>query len=81
MAEHGHASPSRVHDLVSRLTQIGYLEQRVAPLDRRVRILTPTRKMIAQDQDFLVSHHLPLQILFPDPGYGLIMTREPVHFN
>jgi len=42
-----------------------------------VRILTPTAKMIAQDQDFLVSHHLPLQILFPDPGYARIMDRNP----
>ena len=77
MAAHGLASASRVHDLVSRLVKTGYLEQRAAPLDRRTRILTPTEKMIAQDQDFLVSHHLPLQILFPDPGYGLIMTRDP----
>ena len=77
MAGHGLASASRVHDLVSRLVKTGYLEQRAAPQDRRIRILTPTEKMIAQDQDFLVSHHLPLQILFPDPGYGLIMTRDP----
>jgi DNA-binding MarR family transcriptional regulator len=77
MAEHQLASPSRVHDLVARLVTSGYLEQRAAPQDRRVRILTPTAKMIAQDQDFLVSHHLPLQILFPDPGYGPIMTRDP----
>ena len=77
MAAHGLASASRVHDLVSRLVKTGYLEQRAAPQDRRTRILTPTEKMIAQDQDFLVSHHLPLQILFPDPGYGLIMTRDP----
>lgn len=77
MAEHRLASPSRVHDLVSRLVKSGYLEQRAAPQDRRVRILTPTKKMIAQDQDFLVSHYLPLQILFPDPGYALIMTRDP----
>ena len=76
MAAHGIASASRVHDLVSRLIKTGYLEQRAAPQDRRVRILAPTAKMIAQDQDFLVSHHLPLQILFPDPGYALIMTRD-----
>jgi DNA-binding MarR family transcriptional regulator len=76
MAEHRQASASRVHDLVTRLIKAGYLEQRPAPRDRRVRILTPTAKMIAQDQDFLVSHHLPLQILFPDPGYALIMTRD-----
>ena len=77
MAEHRLASPSRVHDLVSRLIEIGYLKQRAAPQDRRVRILTPTAKLIAQDQDFLVSHHLPLQILFPEPGYALIMNRDP----
>lgn len=77
MVEHGLASASRVQDLVSRLIKVGYLKQRAAPRDRRVHILTPTAKMIAQDQDFLVSHHLPLQILFPDPGYAFIMKRDP----
>jgi DNA-binding MarR family transcriptional regulator len=77
MAEHQLASASRVQDLVSRLVKTGYVEQRAAPHDRRVRLLFPTKKMIAQDQDFLVSHHLPLQILFPDPGYALVMTRDP----
>jgi DNA-binding MarR family transcriptional regulator len=77
MAEHHLASASRVHDLVSRLVKTGYIEQRTAPKDRRVHLLMPTKKMIAQDQDFLVSHHVPLQIVFPEPGYGLIMTRDP----
>jgi DNA-binding MarR family transcriptional regulator len=77
MAAYRLASASRVHDLVSRLVKAGYVEQRAVPQDRRVRILVPTKKMIAQDQDFLVSHHLPLQILFPDPGYLLIMKRDP----
>ena len=76
MAVHQLASASRVHDLVTRFVKAGYLEQRQAPRDRRVRILTPTAKMVAQDQDFLVLHHLPLQILFPDPGYAPIMTRD-----
>ena len=77
MAQHGLASASRVQDLVARLVKTGYLEQRAAPRDRRVRILVPTKKMIAQDQDFLVSHHVPLQVMFPDPGYALIMRRDP----
>jgi hypothetical protein len=77
MVEQGLASASRVQDLVSRLIKTRYLEQRPAPQDRRVRILTPTQKMIAQDQDFLVSHYLPLDILYPDPGYPLIMMRDP----
>jgi len=34
MAEHRLASPSRVHDLVSRLIEIGFLKQRAAPQDR-----------------------------------------------
>ncbi len=77
MAEHRLASTSRVQNLVSRLVKTGYLQQLPAPQDRRVRILMPTKKMIAQDQDFLASHHLPLQILYPNPGYALIMTRDP----
>jgi|SRR5665213_2256480 len=77
MAEHQLASTSRVQDLLTRFIKAGYLEQRLVPQDRRVRILTPTSKLIAQDQDFLVSHHLPLQILFPDPGYAMIMNRDP----
>jgi hypothetical protein len=71
------ASASRVQDLVAQLIKARYLDARPAPVDHRVRILTPTRKMIAQDQDFLVSHYLPLSILYPDPGYPLIMTRDP----
>jgi hypothetical protein len=72
----GLGSASRIHDLVTRLVKAGYFEQRAAAADRRVRILTPTEKMIAQDQDFLVSHYVPLQILFPDPGYAPIMSRD-----
>jgi hypothetical protein len=77
IAAMGVASESRVHDLVSRLIKTGYLEHRVASQDRRLRILIPRAKMIAQDQDFLVSHYLPLDILFPNPGYAPIMTRDP----
>lgn len=73
----GVASPSRVHDLVSRLIKTGYLEQRPAPYDGRVRILTPTKKMIRQDQDFLIAHYQPLAILFPTPGYAPILDRDP----
>jgi DNA-binding MarR family transcriptional regulator len=71
-------SPRRVADIVSRLIKIGYLEQLEMPTDRRVRILRPTEKMIAQDQDWLVSHYMPLQVMFPEPGYGPIMRRDPV---
>lgn len=77
MAGFNLASPRRVADLVSRLIKTGYLEQVLAAKDRRVRILRPTKKMIAQDQDWLVSHYAPLQVLFPNPGYASIMQRDP----
>ena len=77
MAAFGLASPRRVSDLVARLVETGYLAQRVSPRDRRVRILVPTAKMFAQDQDWLVSHYAPLQVMFPDPGYAPIMRRDP----
>jgi DNA-binding MarR family transcriptional regulator len=71
------ASPRCIADLVSRLIKTGYLKQVSSPRDRRIRILRPTAKMIAQDQDWLVSHYVPLQVLFPDPGYAPIMQRDP----
>lgn len=77
MSGFGVASPRRIADLVSRLVKTGYLEQVSSPVDRRIRILMPTGKMIAQDQDWLVSHYIPLQVLYPDPGYAPIMRRDP----
>jgi DNA-binding IscR family transcriptional regulator len=77
MAGFGLASPRRIVDLVVRLINTGYLEQVAVPRDRRVRILQPTDKMIAQDQDWLVSHYVPLQLMYPDPGYAPIMRRDP----
>lgn len=77
MTGFGLASPRRIADLVSRLIKTGYLEQRSLVRDRRLRILTPTQKMIAQDQDWLVSHYVPLQVLYPEPGYRHIMQRDP----
>ena len=76
MAAFGIASPRRIADLVSRLVETGYIEQAAAPGDGRVRILRPTAKMIALDQDWLVAHYAPLHVLFPDPGYGPIMERD-----
>ena len=76
-AAQGVSSPRRIHGLVTQFIKTGYLELRASPRDRRVRLLTPTAKMVAQDQDWLVSHYLPLQVLFPDPGYARIMQRDP----
>ncbi len=73
---HDVSSPRRIHSLISQFIDAGYLEARLSPNDRRVRILTPTAKMLEQDQDWLVAHYRPLQTLFPQPGYAGIMKRD-----
>lgn len=73
----GVASPRRIHSLVAQFIDAGYLESRLSPRDRRVRLLTPTAKLIEHDQDWLVAQYLPLQILFPEPGYARIIERDP----
>ena len=77
MMRQGVASARRVSGLVSRLIETGYVELRSATEDQRVRIVTPTAKMSAQDQDWLTANYLPLQMLFPRPGYAKITGRDP----
>lgn len=78
MTVFGLSSPRRIEDLVARLVDLGYLETLISMRDGRVRILTPTAKMIALDQDWLIAHHRPLQVMFPDPGYPEVIERDPV---
>lgn len=73
------SSPRRVHDIVARFVETGYLKSDVAPADRRARILTPTDKMLAHDYDWLAAFYSPLEVLFPDPGYGPPMRRDPAY--
>jgi hypothetical protein len=77
MLQFGLSSPRRVEAVVALLVHNGFLKTITAKRDRRVRILTPTEKMVSQDMDWLVAHYLPLQLLFPDPGYAPVMQRDP----
>jgi len=77
MAVFGVSSPRRIEDLVARLVRFGFLAQLPSRRDRRVRILTPTAKMLALDQDWLSSQYAPLQAMFPDPGYSQVIGRDP----
>lgn len=70
------SSPRRVDALVARLIHTGFLDSVRSRSDGRVRILTPARRMYATDQDWLAAHYLPLQVLFPNPGYGAVMRRD-----
>jgi hypothetical protein len=77
MTVFGLSSPRRIEDLVARLIDFGYLESHPSQRDRRMRILTPTAGMITVDQDWLTAHHVPLQVMFPEPGYREATERDP----
>jgi hypothetical protein len=59
MVQFGLSSPRRVEALVARLVHSGFIEMVPSKEDRRVRILTPTERMIDQDLDWLAAHYLP----------------------
>jgi hypothetical protein len=70
------ASPRRIDALVARLIHLGYLKSRPAERDRRMRILTPTAKMMSLDREWLAYHYVPLQVMFPD-SYAEPLRRDP----
>lgn len=71
----GLASPRRIDALVARLMHLGYLESRPAEHDGRMRILTPTVKMMSLDREWLAYHYVRLQVMFPD-SYAEPMARD-----
>jgi DNA-binding MarR family transcriptional regulator len=76
MAQFGLSSSRRIEALVARLVDSGFLEMVASKQDGRVRILTPTERMFTQDMDWLAAHYLPLQVMFPDPGYLPMIQRD-----
>jgi DNA-binding MarR family transcriptional regulator len=69
------ASPRRLDALLARLIHAGYVQSRPSEQDGRVRILTPTAKMMALDREWLVYNYVPLHVMFPD-GYSEPITRD-----
>lgn len=76
LALFGLASPRRIEQIVARLVQTDFLESRVSPLDRRVRLLIPTARMLAHDQDWLIAHYAPLARLFGEADYVLPLRGD-----
>lgn len=72
----GLSSPRRIEQVVGRLVQTGYLDSQLSPLDRRVRLLRPTARMLAHDQDWLIAHYSPLAILYGEADYALPLARD-----
>jgi DNA-binding MarR family transcriptional regulator len=72
----GLASPRRIDALVARLIRFGYVEAHPSEQDGRIRILTPTVKMMSLDREWLFYHHVPLHVMFPEPGYAEPIARD-----
>ena len=75
----GVSSARRIHDIVARLVETGYVKAVADASDRRARILTPTEKMLAHDLDWLAAFYAPLQLVFPEPGYAPPLRRDPAY--
>jgi len=78
VAPYGLSTGRRIEALISRFVDAGYLTLSVPATDRRLRIITPTDKMMEHDLEWLAVHYRPLQILFPETGYHQPMQRDPV---
>ncbi len=75
---YGVSTERRVDGLISQFVKAGYLALATTAADRRVRILTPTQKMIAHDLEWFAVHYRPLQIMFPETGYDQPMRHDPI---
>ena len=76
LAMFGYASGRQVDHLVGRLREVGFLEQRPAQGDRRVRLLATTDKLRAHHTEWLAAHYVPLATIYPDHDYSLVLSRD-----
>jgi len=78
VAGFGVTSERRVHDILRRIIATGYAKSTPSPVDKRVRLISPTPKMLEHHRDWLRAFHTPLQLMYPNPGYPLALDRDEV---
>jgi len=76
IVQRGLASPRRVDDLIAAFRETGYVETIMSPVDKRVRILKPTERLIAHDREHLVAYHRFLHDLYPQRGYDWTARQD-----
>jgi hypothetical protein len=74
---YGLSAARRLDGLISQFVDTGYLVMSTPADDRRVRVLTPAKKMIAHDLEWLAVHYRPLRVMFPDTGYDPPLQKSP----
>jgi hypothetical protein len=77
IVERGLASARRLDDLMARFRQARYVLSVVSPIDNRVRILTPTERLLAHDRAHLAAYHRFLHELYPERGYDWTLRQDP----
>lgn len=76
---HGVSSARRVGDIVARFVETGFLKSEAAASDRRVKILTPTARMLAHDMERLAVGFVGLDAMFPGSRYEAPLRRDPLY--
>jgi hypothetical protein len=76
IVDRGLASARRVDDMIARFRQARYISSVVSPADNRVRILTPTGRLITHDRDHLAVYHRFLLDLYPGRGYEWTIGKD-----
>jgi hypothetical protein len=76
IVQRGLASARRLDDLMARFRHAGYVRSIVPPSDNRIRILTPTDRLLAHDRDHLAVYHRFLFDLYPERGYDWTLRPD-----
>jgi hypothetical protein len=79
MAMFGAGTDRHIDQIVGRLCAVGFLASHSAEQDRRVRILTPTEKMLAHDRAWLAAHYAPLTVVSRFSDYEPVMREDPAY--
>lgn len=71
------ASARQIDDFIARLVETDYVVHERVAADGRLRLLRPTDRLLAWDREVMGVYYDSLQILYPDPGYGMAVARDP----
>jgi DNA-binding MarR family transcriptional regulator len=70
------ASRRQVTEILARFRNTGYARAVSNPADRRTRLIQPTDKLIEKDRVYTCELLRPLNVLYPDRGYGPALAHD-----
>ena len=79
-ATFGLASSRSTDAMLARMRQIGLIEMQAAPDDKRVRLVRPTPRMVAEDNAWHDNHMRALAVLLPESrDYDALFSHDALH--